>query len=86
MPTPVTLHASDILGLVVIMAGIISYRIGSTGDGDEEITSSQEEEDACMVERGDLAEPLLSASGMMERIGLEVERLTKPTAQQGEIQ
>lgn len=77
MPTPVTLHASDILGLAVIMTGIVSYRIGTTEDASGENGSSQEEEDACMIERGDLAEPLLSASGMMERIGLEVERLSK---------
>ena len=77
MPTPVTLHASDILGLAVIMAGIVSYRIGTMEDESGENGSSQEEEDACMIERGDLAEPLLSASGMMERIGLEVERLSK---------
>ena len=86
MPTPVTLHASDVVGLVVIMAGIISYRIGSTGDGDGENTASQEEDGACMIERGDLTEPLLTASGMMERIGLEVERVTKPPSQEGEAQ
>ena len=84
MPTPVTLHASDVVGLVVIMAGIISYRIGSTGDGDGENSSSQEEDGACMIERGDLTEPLLTTSGMMERIGLEVERVTKPPSQEGE--
>ena len=83
MPNPVALHDSDILGLVVIMVGIIAYRVGSRGDGHDEHVSSQEEEDACMIERGDLTEPLLSASGMMRRIGLEIER---PPSQQGEIQ
>lgn len=86
MPTPVTLHASDIVGLVVIMAGIISYRIGSTGDGEGETTSSQDNGDACIIERGDLTEPLLTASGMMERLGLEVERVSKPPSQEGEAQ
>lgn len=86
MPSPVTLHASDVVGLVVIMAGIVSYRIGSTGDGDGENSSAQEEDGACMIERGDLTEPLLTASGIMERIGLEVERVTKPPSQVGEAQ
>ena len=62
LPHPVALQESDLVGLAVIMAGIVSYQFGSDlcgGDGPKERE----------VEANDLVEPLLD----IEEIGLEVE-------------
>jgi len=64
MPNRVALHASDLIGLFVIMAGITSYRFGSAL-----VEKDSDGEENEMQERGSLIEPLLS----IEELGMEAE-------------